>query len=172
MQSLLQDTKSGDENAGGIKKTMLSDNLGIDYVLLFNYGKAEDKSQAVEQYRSMIRSLSAVGLETEVRAGEDNKLLIFVRAREEPLRKTVQRIRVRDWLHGVRQVQPPDDENAGVPERESERLQTVFNMIVFGADISSGSEEFPLLEHMQAPRAQGLNMSEAAKTTTAKRERH
>lgn len=41
----------------------------------------------------MIRALSAVGLESETRAGDDDKLLIFVRAREEPLRKTVHRFR-------------------------------------------------------------------------------
>ncbi|KAI5291308.1 hypothetical protein KEM54_005442 [Ascosphaera aggregata] len=137
---------------------LMKDNLGIDYVLVFNYGKAEDTTQAVKQFEHLIRSLSAVGMETEVRPNDEEKLFIFIRAREEALRKTLHRIRVRDWLHGVRQVQPPNDENAGKPEREAERLQAIFNMLVFGADIFPESEEFSLLEMMFPLHHKELNL--------------
>lgn len=43
MESLLKDFNSSDANEGGIPKKLLEDNLGVDYVLLFNYGAAESK---------------------------------------------------------------------------------------------------------------------------------
>lgn len=58
----------------------------------------------------------------------------------------------------MRQAQPPDDEDAGIPERESERLQTVFYMIVFGAGISPGCEEYSLLEQMFPLHHKDLNI--------------
>ncbi|KAI5294485.1 hypothetical protein KEM52_003905 [Ascosphaera acerosa] len=148
LQGLIK-LKHGDgDGEGKEEEPIADDNLGVDYVLLFDYGKAEDKTQAIEQYKRLIRQLSSVGLETEVRPGHDNKLLIFVRARDEPLRKAVHYIRVRDWLHGVRPKQPQDDETAGRPEREAERLQAIFYMMVFAAEITPGSDEYPLLEMM------------------------
>ena len=42
-----------------------------------------DKSKAVSSFQNLIRALADVGLETEVRNGEDSTLLVFVKAADE-----------------------------------------------------------------------------------------
>jgi hypothetical protein len=39
----------------------------------------EDKKEALAQFEELIKALVSVGLETEVRQGEDNTLLVFVK---------------------------------------------------------------------------------------------
>ncbi len=42
-----------------------------------------DKKNAVSKFQNLIRALADVGLETEVRNGEDSTLLVFVKAADE-----------------------------------------------------------------------------------------
>jgi hypothetical protein len=39
-----------------------------------------DKTEAISQFEKLIQALASVGLETEVRPGEDHSLLVFVKA--------------------------------------------------------------------------------------------
>jgi hypothetical protein len=49
-------------------------------------------------------------LTTEVRRGDETSLLVFVKAADEKiLADVVHRSRIKDWLNGVRQVQPNSD---------------------------------------------------------------
>lgn len=52
-----------------------------------------DKNEAKEQFKKLIRALSDVGLQTEVRPGTDQSLLVFVKAQEKYLGKAVYRSR-------------------------------------------------------------------------------
>jgi anoctamin-10 len=76
-------------------------NLDVDYVLVYRFsseGKVgllpftyllrtdtvlSDKSKAISKFQDLIRALVDVGLETEVRNGEDSTLLVFIRAADE-----------------------------------------------------------------------------------------
>ena len=39
-----------------------------------------DKTEAISQFEKLVQALASVGLETEVRPGEDHSLLVFVKA--------------------------------------------------------------------------------------------
>ncbi|OJD24561.1 hypothetical protein ACJ73_04080 [Blastomyces percursus] len=107
----------------------LTENFEVDYVVLYRFSKV-DKNEAKEQFKKLIRALSDVGLQTEVRPGTDQSLLIFVKAQEKSLGEAIYRSRVRDWLHGVRNSQPnPDAKGSCIPETDAERLLIVYNMI-------------------------------------------
>ncbi|EDN11058.1 transmembrane protein [Histoplasma capsulatum] len=107
----------------------LAENFEVDYVVLYRFSSI-DKNEAKEQFKKLIRALSDVGLQTEVRPGIDQSLLIFVKAQEKYLGKALYRSRVRDWLHGVRNSQPdPDAKGSCVPETDAERFLIVYNMI-------------------------------------------
>ncbi len=43
------------------------------------------KSEAIEQFKKLVRSLANVGLQTEVRNGDETSLLVFVRAADEKI---------------------------------------------------------------------------------------
>lgn len=42
-----------------------------------------DKNNAISNFQNLIRALADVGLQTEVRNGEDSSLLVFVKAADE-----------------------------------------------------------------------------------------
>lgn len=79
-------------------------NNHVDYVIQFNFsntGKlsawmessgsnSPDPDQAISQLESLLRKLSEVGLQTEVREGDESTVLVFVRAsRKKHLRHAV-----------------------------------------------------------------------------------
>lgn len=55
---------------------MLADFLEIDAL-------QPDRSKAISSFQNLIRSLADVGLDTEVRHGEDSTLLVFVKAADQ-----------------------------------------------------------------------------------------
>ncbi|EGE84743.1 hypothetical protein RJZ56_003604 [Blastomyces dermatitidis] len=115
--------------AGIPHQNTLTENFEVDYVVLYRFSKV-DKNEAKEQFKKLIRVLSDVGLQTEVRPGTDQSLLIFVKAQEKSLGEALYRSRVRDWLHGVRNSQPnPNAKGSYTPETDAERLLMVYNMI-------------------------------------------
>ncbi|EEQ86196.1 plasma membrane channel protein [Blastomyces dermatitidis ER-3] len=115
--------------AGIPHQNTLTENFEVDYVVLYRFSKV-DKNEAKEQFKKLIRVLSDVGLQTEVRPGTDQSLLIFVKAQEKSLGEALYRSRVRDWLHGVRNSQPnPNAKGSYTPETDAERLLMVHNMI-------------------------------------------
>lgn len=52
-----------------------------------------DRSEATEQLERLLRALTEVGLQTEVRRGDESSLLVFVRASEKRLGRAVHRSR-------------------------------------------------------------------------------
>ncbi|PGH11941.1 hypothetical protein AJ80_06906 [Polytolypa hystricis UAMH7299] len=111
------------------KKDNSLGNFEVDYVVLFRYADV-DQSKAIQQFKYLIRALTDVGLQTEVRPGRDSSLLVFVRAPAPRLATVIHRSRVRDWLYGIRHTQPdPSHKDATEPETEAERLVNVYNMI-------------------------------------------
>lgn len=88
-------------------------NLHVDYAIHYSFGdvgecappcdpgsernSAEalrpDQSQAIEQLEKLLRTLTEIGLQTEVRQGDETSLLIFVRASTKQLKRAVHRSR-------------------------------------------------------------------------------
>ncbi|OAX80467.1 hypothetical protein ACJ72_05202 [Emergomyces africanus] len=132
---------------------VLSENFEVDYVVLYRFANV-DKNEAKEQFKKLIRALSNVGLQTEVRPGTDKSLLVFVKAQEKHLGEAIYRSRVRDWLHGVRHSKPdPDATGSCAPETDAERLLTVYHMITSpinegGAGITPKHDEWDHVESL------------------------
>ena len=75
----------------------LQANLDVDYVISYRFttegifelltrikalvgSQTADKSEAIAGFQKLIRTLASVGLETEVRNGDNNSVLVFVKA--------------------------------------------------------------------------------------------
>lgn len=92
-----------------------------------------DTPKAEAAFVQLIEVLAGVGLATEVRRGDGNSLLIFVKiASEDLLKQQIYRYRVQDWLYGVRTSAPSKNLNAyfeDEPVVEAERLRLVYLLI-------------------------------------------
>ncbi|KAL2832579.1 calcium-activated chloride channel-domain-containing protein [Aspergillus cavernicola] len=109
-------------------------NFYADYVIQYSYADA-DPSNASDELELLLRKLWEVGLQAEVRPGEDSNLLVFVRAsRNKSLQRAIYQSRIRDWLHGVRSSEP-EDESSAEPQTESERLRIINHMITLPRDL-------------------------------------
>lgn len=113
----------------------------------------------------MIRSLAEVDLVTEVRTNDDTSLFVFVKAKDDQsFADVVYRSRIKDWLHGVRQIQPIKETVgtlAETPLTEAERLRMIYALITSqrldgGANITPNHGEwnyveaiFPLHDHVR-----------------------
>ncbi|KAJ5117021.1 hypothetical protein N7456_001369 [Penicillium angulare] len=104
-------------------------NLQVDYVVQYSFGHL-DQSQAIEQLEKLLQTLTEVGLQTEVRQGDESSLLVFVRASKKQLKRAVYRSRVRDWLYGIRNTEPePADAIDLATETEADRLRVISHLI-------------------------------------------
>lgn len=87
----------------------------------------------MRQFQILIRTLAAIHLETEVRAADDSSLFVFVKAKDDQtFADVVYRSRIRDWLHGVCQIQPVRetvDALTQTPLTEAERLRIIYDLI-------------------------------------------
>jgi anoctamin-10 len=111
----------------------------------------------------LIRALAQIGLTTEVRPGDETSLLVFVKAsNEDIIANVVHRSRMRDWLYGIRQIQPIRETVSTLTEAPltaSERHRLIYQMITGlredgGAGITPKSGDwkhveavFPLQDH-------------------------
>lgn len=126
------------------------------------------KDQASEQFQKLIRTLAELNLETEVRAGDDTSIFVFVKAgNDQRFSDLVYRARIRDWLHGVRQIQPVKETVhtlTETPLSQAERLRIIHALITAqqidgGANITPKHGEwknvdaiFPLHDHERNKR--------------------
>lgn len=104
----------------------------IDYVI--NYQTPPKEHAAAEAgYIELIKALTGAGLATEVRPGNKDHLLVFVRiASPNLLAQQVYRSRLQDWLHGVRSTSPATDVSKTIedePVTEAEKLRIAYLMI-------------------------------------------
>ncbi|KAJ5623642.1 hypothetical protein N7490_012247 [Penicillium lividum] len=108
-------------------------NLKVDFVIQYSFGDV-DEPEAIEQLQKLLKTLAEVGLQTEVRQGDESSLLVFVRASKKQLKRAVYRSRVRDWLFGIRHAEPePADAIDAHTETEAERLRVINHMITLPA---------------------------------------
>lgn len=92
-----------------------------------------ERAEAEAGFVQLIQALTTVGLATEVRHGDSDSLLVFVKiASPDLFAKQVYRARLGDWLHGVRVSAPHNDVNQALedePVVEAERLRLIYLMI-------------------------------------------
>ncbi|KAL5425215.1 hypothetical protein PMIN04_002712 [Paraphaeosphaeria minitans] len=126
------------------------------YIVVFDFSSL-DVSEASSQLSALLNDLESVGLHTEVRAGYDESLLVFVQAPRELLGNTVHHSRVKDWLYGITKKHPGGNSNSIVAgANEAEDLQSLYHLVTWskelgGAGITPGfgkwenvSSAFPL----------------------------
>ena len=158
------------------KSAALTQNMGVDYVIVFRYDPAgrilfilvahdanidslADKTKAEERLETLVERLNSIGLATEVRNGETYSLLVFVKvSSQEHMYAEIYRSRIRDWIHGVRSAEPPKDTEKSLeqePLTQAERLRTIHHLITNsqnegGAGITPGKGKWQCVESLFA----------------------
>lgn len=150
-----------------MSKDAIKSNLDVDYVISYRIDP-KDKQGSTVQFKHLIRSLAQVGLTTEVRNGDETSVLVFIKAGDEKIvDDVVYRSRMRDWLHGIRQIQPVKETVSTLtsePLTDAERHRLIYHMITGlgeegGANITPKSGDwknveavFPLHDHAKNKR--------------------
>lgn len=92
-----------------------------------------ERIEAEAGYVQLVEALTNVGFVTEVRPGDKDSLLVFVKlGSDELFSQQVYRARLADWLHGVRTAGPGEDVSKSFkdePVTEAERLRLIYLMI-------------------------------------------
>ncbi|KAK7951967.1 Anoctamin-10 [Apiospora aurea] len=90
---------------GDRDQTVLNRTFHDKYVVHYDFSDTDDET-AKEEFQTLISDLEEAGLQTEVRAGADHSLLVFVRVPQELLNDTMHKSRVKDWLWGITSERP------------------------------------------------------------------
>ncbi|KAL5116585.1 hypothetical protein ACEQ8H_005463 [Pleosporales sp. CAS-2024a] len=107
-----------------------------------------DTETAIAELTKLLHDLHAVGLNTEVRRGYDQTLLVFVQAPRELLGNTVYKARVKDWLYGITKHHPGGTATSVVAAQfEAEDIISVYHLVSWhkelgGAGITPGSGQW------------------------------
>ena len=140
------------------------------------------KSVAAKEFEKLVQALARVGLQIEVRNGENCALLVLVKApNDKRFNNAVYRSRVKDWLYGVRAAQPDGETEDALtkdPLNEAERLRIVHHLITSpreegGAGIVPKHDEWKNVEAVFPLHDHTFNkewMKKWATTTTLKAE--
>ncbi|KAJ6022726.1 hypothetical protein N7499_008041 [Penicillium canescens] len=119
------------------------DNLGVDWVLQYEFGEI-DQAQAITEFRALIHDLSEAGLRVQVRHGHGTSLLVCIRVPRDHLGNLVHQSRIKDWLFGITHTLPDGDETAiADAETPSEEIRSVYHAVTWqkkigGAGITPG----------------------------------
>ncbi|KAF2457746.1 calcium-activated chloride channel-domain-containing protein [Lineolata rhizophorae] len=157
------------------KSPGLQTNMDVDYVICYRFTSA-DRSEATAQFEKLTKALQSVGLDTEVRNGASQSLLVFVKvASQEHLYGEVFRSRVKDWIHGVRAAAPKKETKEALesdPLNEAERLRIIYQLITNsptegGAGITPKEGEWKNVESIFALHDHAYNKEWIKKWSTA-----
>ncbi|KFZ06184.1 hypothetical protein V501_07650 [Pseudogymnoascus sp. VKM F-4519 (FW-2642)] len=113
-------------------KAALHSTFNVDYVIDYRFATT-DQAETEAAFAKLVDALARVGLETEVRNGDNCAVLVFVRiSSHRHLDAEIYRARVQDWLYGVRTAAPEKDIQKAIAEEpitEAERLRLVYLLI-------------------------------------------
>ncbi|KAH0427258.1 hypothetical protein CcaCcLH18_09815 [Colletotrichum camelliae] len=99
------------------------------YVVAYDFSEI-DSETAVKELTTLLNDLEQAGLQTEVRAGYEQTLLIFVKAPRELLGNTVYKSRVKDWLYGIVPDHPGGSNTTVVDGAyEAEDILSVYHLV-------------------------------------------
>ncbi|PHH60982.1 hypothetical protein CDD81_997 [Ophiocordyceps australis] len=128
------------------------------YVVLYDFADCEYEA-ALKEFTALLDDLEAAGLHTEVRAGFEKTILVFVKASEQLLGNTVyktrhaseaganqdepstdQICRVRDWLYGITQTKPQGDKDTVVRDCfEAEHLLALHFLVTWPKELGGAA---------------------------------
>ncbi|XP_014556665.1 hypothetical protein COCVIDRAFT_99136 [Bipolaris victoriae FI3] len=122
------------------------------YVIAYDFSDvAPDDDVAIKECQQLLHDLESAGLNTEVRAGYDESLLVFVQVPRDLLGNTVYKSRVKDWLYGITKNHPGGTAKSIVSAAfEAEDVLSVYHLVNWrkefgGAGITPG---FPPWENV------------------------
>ncbi|KAL2162504.1 hypothetical protein VTH06DRAFT_7418 [Thermothelomyces fergusii] len=121
------------------------------YVIVYNF-KDVDPETANEEITLLGEDLESVGLQTEVRAGRGQTLLVFVKAPRNLLGSYVYNSRLKDWLYGIVQKHPGGGKDSVVDGAfEAEDVLSVYHLVTWpksngGAGITPGYGQWKNVE--------------------------
>ncbi|KAH7413597.1 calcium-activated chloride channel-domain-containing protein [Phaeosphaeria sp. MPI-PUGE-AT-0046c] len=99
------------------------------YVVVYDFAD-HDTEIAIQELGTLCRDLEGAGLNTEIRRGYDQSLLIFVQAPRELLGNTVYKSRVKDWLYGITKDHPGGTAKSVVTaDYEAEDVLSVYHLV-------------------------------------------
>lgn len=113
------------------------------YVVVYDFNNV-DLETAIQELTTLLDDLRAVGLHTEVRAGYDLSVLVFVQAPRDLLGNAVYRSRVKDWLYGITANHPGGNKDSIVDGAfEAEDVLSMYHLVNWrkelgGAGITPG----------------------------------
>ncbi|KAJ0162184.1 Uncharacterized protein CTA2_4965 [Colletotrichum tanaceti] len=100
------------------------------YVVVYDFSEIVDAETSVKELTTLLSDLESAGLQTEVRAGYDQTLLVFVKAPRELLGNTVYKSRVKDWLYGIVPEHPGGSKTTVVDGAfEAEDILSVYHLV-------------------------------------------
>ncbi|KFY18931.1 hypothetical protein V493_08249 [Pseudogymnoascus sp. VKM F-4281 (FW-2241)] len=153
------------EAAAKAEKDALQSNFKVDYVIDYRFATT-DQAEAEAAFSKLVDALARVGLETEVRNGDNCAVLVFVHfSSPRHMDAAIYRARVQDWLHSVRTSAPEKDIQKAIedePITEAERLRLVYLLITKslsegGAGITPKRGEWVNVESIFALHDQQFN---------------
>ncbi|KAH7311348.1 calcium-activated chloride channel-domain-containing protein [Stachybotrys elegans] len=100
------------------------------YVIHYDFSDTS-VDEAIAQFTDMCKDLTQVGLEIDVRASEQESLLVFVTAPRDVLRLAVYDLRVKDYFHSITQEHPDAAfSDCGVDgDFEAEDLLSMYHLV-------------------------------------------
>lgn len=99
------------------------------YVVVYNFADV-DTDVAIQEIGTLCRDLEGAGLNTEIRRGYDQSLLVFIQAPRELLGNTVYKSRVKDWLYGITKHHPGGKSDSVVTaDYEAEDVLSVYHLV-------------------------------------------
>ncbi|KAJ5667777.1 uncharacterized protein N7477_006347 [Penicillium maclennaniae] len=108
-----------------------SDNLGVDWVLQYEFGEL-DQATAITEFRQLVSDLHEAGLRLQVRHGHGQSLLVCIRVPRDHLGQMIHKSRIKDWLFGITHTLPHGDENtAADADTPSEEIRSVYHAVTW-----------------------------------------
>ncbi|KAK1976069.1 calcium-activated chloride channel-domain-containing protein [Colletotrichum cereale] len=134
------------------------------YVVAYDFSEV-DSETAVRELTTLLSDLESAGLQTEVRAGYDQTLLVFAKAPRELLGNTVYKSRVKDWLYGIIPEHPGGTKTTVVDGAfEAEDILSVHHLVNWskslgGAGITPESGQWKNVKAIFPLHNEGTNQS-------------
>ncbi|KAI4645732.1 hypothetical protein J4E93_005310 [Alternaria ventricosa] len=122
------------------------------YVVVYDFGDVDD-DVAIAECKTLLHDLESAGLNTEVRPGYDQTLLVFVQAPRDLLGNAVYKSRVKDWLYGITKGHPGGTAKTVVTaEFEAEDLLSMYHLVNWRKELGGAgiTPEFPPWENVTA----------------------
>ncbi|RYN36877.1 hypothetical protein AA0113_g9630 [Alternaria arborescens] len=141
------------------------------YVVVYDFGGV-DADVAIAECKTLLHDLEAAGLNTEVRPGYDQTLLVFVQAPRDLLGNTVYKSRVKDWLYAITKNHPGGTAKTVVSAAfEAEDLLSMYHLVNWrkelgGAGITPGFPPWENVTSIFPLHNQGANRALLAHLST------